>query len=163
MGLRQAQQPDPPQNRSQRTDRAHSSSPSGHGPTRAGYYPVLHRGMRNLSETDVDPLTGLLGPAEFRRLYEERRARSRRLGARCTVLAVRVLELPRVRAAYGPEAAEGMVQHAAGTLRRAVRSTDALAHLGRGALAALQDDGDRYRVQSIMDRLHADPDGYRPP
>ncbi|MDR7409928.1 MAG: diguanylate cyclase [Armatimonadota bacterium] len=123
---------------------------------------LLRRSLRELAETDVDPTTGLLSPAAFRRLYEERRARSRLFGERFTVLVVQVLDVPRVQAAYGAEALEGMLQHAAGALRGAVRSTDAVAHLGHGILAALLDNGDRQRVQSITDRIHAEAQHYRP-
>ncbi|GBD28135.1 Transcriptional regulatory protein AfsQ1 [bacterium HR31] len=123
---------------------------------------LLRRSLRELAETDVDPTTGLLSPAAFRRLYEERRARSRLFGERFTVLVVQVLDVPRVQAAYGAEALEGMLQHAAGALRGAVRSTDAVAHLGHGILAALLDNGDRQRVQSITDRIHAEAQRYRP-
>jgi len=123
---------------------------------------VLRRGLRDLVETDVDPTTGLLGPSAFRRVYEERRARSQLFGERFTVLVVQVLDLPRVRAAYGPEATDAMLQHAAAALRGAVRSTDAVGHLGQGVLAAVLDDGDPRRVQSISDRLHAEAARYRP-
>lgn len=123
---------------------------------------VLRRGMRGLVEADVDPVTGLLGPSAFRRMYEERRARSRLFGERFTVLVAQVLDLPRVRAAYGPDATDAMLQHAAAALRGAVRSTDGVAHLGQGVLAALLDDGDHRRVQSIADHLHAEAGRYRP-
>ncbi len=123
---------------------------------------LLRRSLRDLAQTDVDPLMGVLSPAAFRRLYEERRARSHLFGERFTVLVVQVLDVQRVQAAYGPEAAEALLQHAAGALRRAVRSTDAVAYLGEGMLAALLDDGDRERLVAIADRLHGEADRYRP-
>ncbi|MCS7235111.1 MAG: diguanylate cyclase [Armatimonadota bacterium] len=123
---------------------------------------VLRRGMRDAAETDVDPSTGVLSPGAFRRLYEERRARSRLFGERFTVLVVQVLDVQRLQAAYGADALHGALQHTASALRGAVRSTDAVAHLGQGVLAALLDNGDRQRVQSITDRLHAEAQGYRP-
>ncbi len=123
---------------------------------------LLRRSGRDLAETDADPVTGLLSAGAFRRLYEERRTRSRLFGERFTVLVVQVLDVPRVQAAYGAEALEGMLQHAAGALRGAVRSTDAVAHLGQGILAALLDNGDPQRVQSITDRVHAEAQRYRP-
>lgn len=124
---------------------------------------LLRRSLREQAQTDVDPLTGTLSPQLFRRLYEERRARSRLFGERFTVVAVQVLDVERVRAAYGPEAVEAMLQHAAAALRSAVRSTDAVTHLGQGVLAALLDDGECHRVQSIADHLHEEAERYRPP
>ncbi len=124
---------------------------------------VLRRSLRDLTQTDVDPATGALSSWAFRRLYEERRARSRLFGERFTLLVVQVLDTERVRAAYGAETVEAMLQHTVGALRSAVRSTDAVAHLGQGVLAALLDDGDRHRVESIADRLHAEAERYRLP
>ena len=136
--------------------------PSGELVRHAVEHAVLRRSFRDLTQTDVDPLTGALSPQAFRRLYEERRARSRLFGERFTVLVAQVLDLSRIQAAYGPEALEAVLQHAAGALRGAVRSTDAVTHLGQGVLAALLNNGDRQRVQSITDRLHEEADRYRP-
>ena len=136
--------------------------PSGELVRHAVEHAVLRRSFRDLTQTDVDPLTGALSPQAFRRLYEERRARSRLFGERFTVLVAQVLDLSRIQAAYGPEALEAVLQHTAGALRRAVRSTDAVTHLGQGVLAALLNNGDRQRVQSITDRLHEEAERYRP-
>lgn len=124
---------------------------------------LLRRSLQARTQTDVDPLTGTLSPQLFRRLYEERRTRSRLLGERFTVLAVHVLDVKRVQAAYGPEAVEALVQHAAASLRSAVRSTDAVTHLGEGLLAALLDDGEDNRVRSIAERLYREAELYKPP
>jgi PleD family two-component response regulator len=136
--------------------------PSGELVRHAVEHAVLRRSFRDLTQTDVDPLTGALSPQAFRRLYEERRARSRLFGERFTVLVAQVLDLSRIQAAYGPEALEAVLQHTAGALRGAVRSTDAVTHLGQGVLAALLNNGDRQRVQSITDRLHEEAERYRP-
>jgi PleD family two-component response regulator len=136
--------------------------PSGELVRHAVEHAVLRRSFRDLTQTDVDPLTGALSPQAFRRLYEERRARSRLFGERFTVLVAQVLDLSRIQAAYGPEALEAVLQHTAGALRGAVRNTDAVTHLGQGVLAALLNNGDRQRVQSITDRLHEEAERYRP-
>jgi diguanylate cyclase (GGDEF)-like protein len=136
--------------------------PSGELVRHAVEHAVLRRSFRDLTQTDVDPLTGVLSPQAFQRLYEERRARSRLFGERFTVLVAQVLDVPRIQAAYGPEVLEAVLQHAAGALRGAVRSTDAVTHLGQGVLAALLNNGDRQRVQSITDRLHEEAERYRP-
>ncbi len=136
--------------------------PSGELVRHALEHAVLRRSFRDLTQTDVDPLTGVLSPQAFRRLYEERRARSRLFGERFTVLVAQVLDAPRIQAAYGPEVLEAVLQHAAGALRSAVRSTDAVTHLGQGMLVALLHNGDRQRVQSISDRLHEEAERYRP-
>ncbi|GBD30841.1 hypothetical protein HRbin32_01952 [bacterium HR32] len=124
---------------------------------------LLRRALRDVAATEADPVTGLLSAHAFQQLYEERRARSRLFGERFTVLRVQVLDLRRVEAAYGARSVELSLRHVAESLRRTVRSTDAVAHLGQGAFVAVLDNGDSRRVEAITERLHAAADAYRDP
>lgn len=124
---------------------------------------MLRRSLEDLLTTELDPTTGLLSKGAFQRLYEERRARSQLFGERFTVLRVQVLDLRRAEAAYGARSVEALLQHVAETLRKAVRSTDTVAHLGEGAFVALLDTGDPRRVETITERLAAAADAYRHP
>lgn len=124
---------------------------------------LLRRALYDAAATEVDAVTGLLSAPAFQRAYEERRARSRLFGERYTVLRVQVLDLQGAEAAYGVRSVEALLRHVADGLRSAVRSTDAVAHLGQGAFVALLDNGDPRRVEAISDRLHAAAGAFRHP
>jgi CheY-like chemotaxis protein len=137
--------------------------PSGELVRHAVEHAVLRRSFRDLTQTDVDPLTGALSPQAFRRLYEERRAPQQAFrGAVHGPGGAGPGPLPDPGGLRpgGPWKRCCSTRPAPSGARCAARTRST--HLGQGVLAALLNNGDRQRVQSITDRLHEEAERYRP-
>ena len=83
-----------------------------------------------VSDTETDPLTGLLNRRGWQRWLEREEDRFRRFGDLASVIMLDLDQLKEVNDTLGHDAGDRYIQTAARTLRTALRASDALARIG---------------------------------
>ncbi|HVL82647.1 MAG TPA: GGDEF domain-containing protein [Actinomycetota bacterium] len=116
---------------------------------------ALRRAAKAESDSQVDPLTGLVNRRGWVRALEVEDARSRRFGLPASIAVIDLDELKMVNDTHGHAAGDDVLKRAARTIVGETRAHDVVARLGGDEFGLLAVDCDREQADALGLRLSA--------